>query len=51
VHRAGYDKDGNKVDLKKEDVVTLANQATDLVHEIETVLINMPIGGNSFWKT
>jgi hypothetical protein len=51
VHRAGYDKDGNEVDLKKEDVVTLTGQATDLVHEIESMLISMPNDGDFFWKT
>lgn len=51
VHRAGYDKDGNEVELKKEDVVTLTNQATDLVHGIESKLIGMSIEGDFFWKT
>ena len=51
VHRAGYDKDGNEVDLKKEDVVTLTNQSMELAHEIESTLISMPIDGDFFWKT
>jgi hypothetical protein len=50
VHRAGYDKDGNEVDLKKDDVATLTNQASDLVHEIESMLISMPVDGDFFWK-
>ena len=51
VHRAGYDKDGNEVNLKKEDVVTLTNQSTELVQKIESKLISMPVDGDSFWKT
>lgn len=51
VHRAGYDKDGNEVDLNKEDVITLTDQATELVHQIESVLIGLPIDDVFFWKT
>lgn len=51
VHRAGYDKDGKEVNLKKEDVVTLTGQATDLIHEIESMIMSMPIDGDFFWKT
>lgn len=51
VHRAGYDKDGNEVALTKADVFTLASQATDLVHKIESVLISIPIDGDFIWKT
>jgi hypothetical protein len=50
VHRAGYDKDGNKVDLDKEDVIRLTNKATELVHEIESLLLSMPSDGAFFWK-
>jgi hypothetical protein len=51
VHRAGYDKDGNEVNLKKQDVVTLTNQSTELVQKIESKLISVPVDGDSFWKT
>jgi len=51
VHRAGYDKDGNEVSLKKEDVATLTNQSAELVHQIESKLISMPVDGDFFWKT
>jgi hypothetical protein len=50
VHRAGYDKDGNEVNLKKEDVVKLINQSAELVHEVESKLKSMPIAGDFFWK-
>ena len=50
VHRAGYDKDGNEVNIKKEDVITLANQSAELIHEIESLLMSMPIDGDFFWK-
>jgi hypothetical protein len=51
VHRAGYDKDGKEVELEQENVVALTNQASNLVHEIESQLMSMPIDGNFFWKT
>ena len=50
VHRAGYDKDGNEVDLKKEDLKTLTDQATDLVIETESILIKFITDGNFFWE-
>ncbi|MES3040096.1 MAG: hypothetical protein V4730_02940 [Pseudomonadota bacterium] len=42
VHRAGYDKDGNEVDLTKKDVVDLIDHSTKLIHKIESDLIGMP---------
>lgn len=51
VHRAGYDKDGNEVELKNEDVVALTNHSVTLVHEIESHLMSMPVDGDFFWKT
>jgi hypothetical protein len=51
VHRAGYDKDGKEVGLKREDVVALTNESVTLVHEIESHLMSMPAGGDFFWKT
>ena len=50
VHRAGYDKDGNEVDLKEDDVITLINQSVKLVSEIESILKSLPIDGDFFWK-
>ncbi|WP_371765113.1 hypothetical protein [Massilia sp.] len=49
VHRAGYDKDGNEVELTKEDVKALTNQASTLIHEIESQLMSMPDDGDFFW--
>ena len=46
VHRAGYDKDGNEVNLQKGDVEALANHASELVDEIESMLISMPTDGD-----
>lgn len=51
VHRAGYDKDGNDIGLKKEDVVVLTDQSITLIHEIESQLISMPIDGFFFLET
>ncbi|KMQ74397.1 hypothetical protein [Marinobacter subterrani] len=36
VHRAGHDKDGNKVDISKESIRNLANRSSNLVHAVET---------------
>ena len=36
VHRAGQDKDGNKVDISKESIRNLANRSSNLVHAVET---------------
>jgi len=38
VHRAGYDKDGNEVNLNKENINTLIQQCIDLVKHIEEEL-------------
>lgn len=35
VHRAGLDKDGNRVDLSKESIRNLANNSSSLVHTVE----------------
>jgi len=35
VHRAGLDKDGNRVDLSVESIRNLASKANDLVHSVE----------------
>lgn len=51
VHRAGYDKDGNEVDLTAEKVKKLILSCCDLVHEIESTIISMPEDGDFFWKT
>ena len=42
VHRAGYDKDGNEVDIDKSDIETLINQCSKLVHFIETEIQKEP---------
>lgn len=51
VHRAGYDKDGNEVDLTAEKVEKLISSCCDLVHEIESTIMSMPEDGDFFWKT
>ena len=38
VHRAGYDKDGNEVELDKEKVALLINKCKQLVENIEAEL-------------
>ena len=35
VHRAGLDKDGNRVNLSKESIRSLANSSSNLVHAVE----------------
>lgn len=35
VHRAGIDKDGNRVDLTKMSIQSLASKASDLIHSVE----------------
>ncbi|PCI46445.1 MAG: hypothetical protein COB43_14020 [Oceanospirillales bacterium] len=35
VHRAGLDKDGNRVNLTKESIQTLASKSSDLIHSVE----------------
>jgi hypothetical protein len=50
VHRAGYDKDGNEVYLRKEDVIALINNSFELVHKIESVLMGLPVDHDFFWK-
>jgi len=38
VHRAGYDKDGNKVSVTKETIINLLGDITDLSNEIEETI-------------
>ena len=38
VHRAGYDKDGNKVDISAESIVDLLGHVTDLANEIDSTI-------------
>jgi len=40
VHRAGYDKDGNEVDLQIEDIEGLINNCSKLVWHIESKILN-----------
>jgi len=51
VHRAGYDKDGNKVDINKKNIESLIENCTVLVQEIESTIMSLPEDGNLFWKT
>lgn len=50
VHRAGYDKDGNEIGLKKVDVEMLTTHATELAQKIESMLMSIPIDDDFFWK-
>lgn len=43
VHRAGYDKDGNEVDLDKEKIENLIIECKNLVNMIETQIITLHI--------
>ncbi len=51
VHRAGYDKEGNEVNLRKYDVTTLINQSVELVHKIESELVQFSTTGTFLWKS
>lgn len=51
VHRAGYDKDGNEVQLTKKSIVELIDRCTTLVHEVESSIMSLPEDGDFFWKT
>lgn len=51
VHRAGYDKDGNGVQLTTESVKSLIDQAAEFVHKVELLIPEIPDNGESFWKT
>ncbi len=42
VHRAGYDKDGNEVDLNKEKIEILIEESKNLVNMIETQIMTLP---------
>lgn len=41
VHRAGYDKEGNDIDLNVESIETLIQKGTDLINLIETEKDNL----------
>jgi len=51
VHRAGYDKEGNEIDLKKGDIIELIDQSVELVNDVESALMSMPDDGEFFWET
>jgi len=42
VHRAGLDKDGNRVNLTKVSIRSLASKASDLVHSVENSITESP---------
>lgn len=50
VHRAGYDKEGNEMALKKEDVVKLTEDSIKLIEKIESTLSNILIKDEVLWK-
>ena len=45
-----FEAPGNEVYLRKEDVIALTDQAIKLVHEIESMLMSLPVDGDFFWK-
>ncbi|MBU2955856.1 hypothetical protein [Marinobacter sp. F3R08] len=44
VHRAGYDKDGNKVDISAESIVNLLEHVTNLANEIDSTIETVDSG-------
>jgi hypothetical protein len=42
VHRAGYDKDGNDVNLSADDVLALTAECEKLVHKVDTAIAALP---------
>jgi len=48
VHRAGLDKEGNKVNLSKESIIDLANRSSKLVHFIEIKIDKILFPAESF---
>lgn len=50
VHRAGYDKDGNEVNLTKESIRNLIGLCETLIHETESTIMSLPEDGDFFWK-
>ena len=49
VHRAGYDKDGNEVNLGKENIELLISSCSKLVTNIEAEVKKLPSLNNQFW--
>jgi hypothetical protein len=49
VHRAGYDKDGNEVDITVSDIEALIFQCNKLVHFIESEVIKLPEDDDFFF--
>ena len=41
VHRAGYDKDGQKIDISVESILELLGNVTDLANEIDDTIDNL----------
>lgn len=51
VHRAGYDKEGNEVDVSKNTVSELMDMAVTMVGNVESAIMSMPSDGDFFWQT
>lgn len=51
VHRAGYDKDGNEIELNKESISKLIVQCSTLVNSVETAISELPEDSTSIWKS
>lgn len=49
VHRAGYDKDGNKVSITKESILELIEQSISLVDKVDSELIEQTGKKGLFW--
>lgn len=51
VHRAGYDKEGNRVAITRDTISELIEKASEMVRGVESTIISIPPDGDSFWKT
>lgn len=50
VHRAGYDKDGNEVDITINDIELLIEECCTLVHQIDSKILDLPEESDFFGK-
>lgn len=49
VHRAGYDKDGNEVDITTKDIELLIRKCSALIHQIDSKILALPEEHDFFW--
>lgn len=50
VHRAGYDKSGEEVQLTFASIEKLINEAANLVRDVENSILSMPDDEYLFWS-